>query len=201
MAIGAAEIRAARAALKLGVRDLADLADVSPNTIARLERGEKMHPRTIAYLQGVLMASAVSMRQGRNVCSLVATHPNEGFAKLFDKIWSLPNFRRRPEAGFFALLDIFEGYLDIMHRDAREPDVWERLDLDDARKSLEILDLFGASAYLQHAITPPDDQSPDYPIPSDDAEKVKGCDLAYFRHEVTRLRRRGYGRSEQEAHR
>ena len=36
----------ARAGLGLGVRDIAKLAKVSPNTITRLERGERMFPRT-----------------------------------------------------------------------------------------------------------------------------------------------------------
>ncbi|TIL44933.1 MAG: transcriptional regulator [Mesorhizobium sp.] len=37
----------ARAALGLGVRELANLAKVSPDTVARLERGEALRDRTL----------------------------------------------------------------------------------------------------------------------------------------------------------
>ncbi|WP_432804142.1 helix-turn-helix domain-containing protein [Azospirillum argentinense] len=43
----AAQCRMARAALQLGVRDVAAMANVSPNTIARLERGENLQERTL----------------------------------------------------------------------------------------------------------------------------------------------------------
>ena len=51
--------RMARAALGLGVRDLARLASVSPDTIARLERGEDLRPATIATIRGALEAAGV----------------------------------------------------------------------------------------------------------------------------------------------
>ena len=41
----------ARAALGLGVREIASTAGVSPDTIARLERGEDIRERTIAAVQ------------------------------------------------------------------------------------------------------------------------------------------------------
>ncbi|MBY4639762.1 helix-turn-helix domain-containing protein [Gluconacetobacter entanii] len=49
----------ARAALQLGVRDLASAADVSPTTITRLERGEPLYPRTVAAIRAVLEAAGV----------------------------------------------------------------------------------------------------------------------------------------------
>lgn len=49
----------ARAATGLGVRELAALADVSPNTVARLERGEEMRPATIAAIRSALEAAGV----------------------------------------------------------------------------------------------------------------------------------------------
>tara|TARA_R110000751_G_scaffold180038_1_gene286414 strand:- start:25712 stop:25915 length:204 start_codon:yes stop_codon:yes gene_type:complete len=49
----------ARAALGFGVRDLAELADVSPDTIARLERGEDLKPRTIQAIQAALEIAGV----------------------------------------------------------------------------------------------------------------------------------------------
>lgn len=44
----------ARAGLGLGIRDLAELADVSPNTITRFERGENLHTRTIKAIKEAL---------------------------------------------------------------------------------------------------------------------------------------------------
>lgn len=44
----------ARAALGLGVRDLAEYAQVSPDTIARLERGEKLKNETIIIISNSL---------------------------------------------------------------------------------------------------------------------------------------------------
>jgi transcriptional regulator with XRE-family HTH domain len=49
----------ARAALQIGVRDLAGLAAVSPNTIARLERGEALHARTLTAIRAALEAGGV----------------------------------------------------------------------------------------------------------------------------------------------
>ncbi|TLU70905.1 helix-turn-helix domain-containing protein [Lichenicoccus roseus] len=49
----------ARAALDLGVRDLAQLASVSPNTIARFERGDALYPRTVLAIQSALEAAGV----------------------------------------------------------------------------------------------------------------------------------------------
>lgn len=49
----------ARAALGLGVRDLAKSANVSPDTISRLERGEKLRDATVVEVQSVLEAAGV----------------------------------------------------------------------------------------------------------------------------------------------
>ncbi len=49
----------ARAALQLGVRDAALAAGVSPNTIARLERGEELQPRTLTAIRAALEAAGV----------------------------------------------------------------------------------------------------------------------------------------------
>lgn len=51
--------RMARVALSWGVRDLAAAAKVSPNTIARLERGETLYPRTLGAIQAALEAAGV----------------------------------------------------------------------------------------------------------------------------------------------
>lgn len=49
----------ARAALGLGVRDLAILADVAPATVTRLERGEELMSRTTASIRAALEAAGV----------------------------------------------------------------------------------------------------------------------------------------------
>jgi transcriptional regulator with XRE-family HTH domain len=53
------QCKMARVALGLGVRELAEVAQVSPDTIARLERGEELKPRTIAAVQSALEAAGV----------------------------------------------------------------------------------------------------------------------------------------------
>jgi len=54
----------ARAALKLGVRDVARLADVSPNTVARLERGETLRAATIESISRALESAGVEFTNG-----------------------------------------------------------------------------------------------------------------------------------------
>jgi len=49
----------ARAALGLGVRELAELASVSPDTVARLERGEELKPRTVQAIRAALEAAGI----------------------------------------------------------------------------------------------------------------------------------------------
>ncbi|WP_437353957.1 helix-turn-helix domain-containing protein [Neorhizobium petrolearium] len=49
----------ARTALGLGVRDLAEMAKVSPDTIARLERGDALKERTVQDIRKVLETAGV----------------------------------------------------------------------------------------------------------------------------------------------
>lgn len=53
------QCKMARVALGLGVRELAEAAQVSPDTIARLERGEELKPRTVAAVQTALESAGV----------------------------------------------------------------------------------------------------------------------------------------------
>lgn len=55
----AAQCRMARAALQVGVRELADAALVSPTTITKLERGELLSPRSISAVRSALEAAGV----------------------------------------------------------------------------------------------------------------------------------------------
>jgi transcriptional regulator with XRE-family HTH domain len=53
------QCRMARAALQLGVRELADAAKVSTNTITRFERGELLRERTVDDIRAALEAAGV----------------------------------------------------------------------------------------------------------------------------------------------
>jgi transcriptional regulator with XRE-family HTH domain len=48
------QCRMARAALNMGVRDLAKLAKVATGTITRLEAGEELKPRTVEAIRAAL---------------------------------------------------------------------------------------------------------------------------------------------------
>ncbi len=54
-----AQCRMARAALEISVKELAERASVSTNTIVRLERGEALKDRTIAAIRAALEAAGV----------------------------------------------------------------------------------------------------------------------------------------------
>jgi transcriptional regulator with XRE-family HTH domain len=48
----------------LGVRKLAAAAKVSPDTVVRFERGERLRERTVASLQQVLEAAGIEFIDG-----------------------------------------------------------------------------------------------------------------------------------------
>ena len=55
------QCRMARAALGIGVRELAAAAKVSVDTVARFERGEELKERTIESLQRALEAAGIKL--------------------------------------------------------------------------------------------------------------------------------------------
>jgi transcriptional regulator with XRE-family HTH domain len=57
----------ARAALNIGVRELAEAAKVSTNTVTRLEAGEALKPRTVEAMQRALEAAGVEFLNGSGV--------------------------------------------------------------------------------------------------------------------------------------
>lgn len=59
MPITGDQIRMARAALKWGVRDLAAKAQVSPNTVTRIESGQDANASTLAAIQGAIEKAGV----------------------------------------------------------------------------------------------------------------------------------------------
>src|SRR6516164_4045743 len=58
------QCRMARAALGLGVRELAASAKVSIDTVARFERGDQLKERTVEALQHALEAAGVEFTNG-----------------------------------------------------------------------------------------------------------------------------------------
>ena len=58
----------ARVALDWGVRDLAEAAEMSPNTVSRIEGGEDAKASTLSKIQTVLEANGVRFNQDGCVC-------------------------------------------------------------------------------------------------------------------------------------
>lgn len=67
--MNAVQCKMARAALGLGVRDLAKLATVSVDTISRLERGEELMPRTVSAIRTALEAAGVTFLDNGDVAT------------------------------------------------------------------------------------------------------------------------------------
>jgi len=60
----AVQCKMARAATGLGVRELATAAQVSADTVVRLERGELLKPRTVYAIRAALEAAGVEFTNG-----------------------------------------------------------------------------------------------------------------------------------------
>lgn len=65
----AQQSKMARVATGLGVRDLAKAAGVSPDTIARFERGEELRSSTVEAIRKALEAQGVQFLEGGQVAS------------------------------------------------------------------------------------------------------------------------------------
>jgi hypothetical protein len=57
--LDATQCKMARAALGIGVEDLAVMARVSPNVVFRLEKGETLHQRTVIAIREALELAGV----------------------------------------------------------------------------------------------------------------------------------------------
>ena len=60
----AVQCKMARAAIGFGVRELATAAQVSADTVVRLERGEVLKPRTVEAIRAALEAAGVVFTNG-----------------------------------------------------------------------------------------------------------------------------------------
>lgn len=65
--ITAIQCKMARAALGWGVRDLAKSAEVSIDTVTRLERGETLLPRTVAVIEKAFVTAGIEFFNGTGV--------------------------------------------------------------------------------------------------------------------------------------
>jgi transcriptional regulator with XRE-family HTH domain len=54
----------ARAALQIGIRDIAEMAKVAPGTISRLEAGEELKPRTVEAIRHAFEKAGVAFTNG-----------------------------------------------------------------------------------------------------------------------------------------
>jgi hypothetical protein len=59
-----AQCRMARAALRIGVRELAAMAKVAPGSVARFEAGLSLHERTIAAMHTALERAGIEFDVG-----------------------------------------------------------------------------------------------------------------------------------------
>jgi transcriptional regulator with XRE-family HTH domain len=57
--INGKQLKMARAAVGLGVRDVAKLAEIAPNTVNRFENGGDIRLSTLAKIQNVLEAAGI----------------------------------------------------------------------------------------------------------------------------------------------
>jgi transcriptional regulator with XRE-family HTH domain len=62
--MNAVQCKMARAAVGIGVRELAAAAKVSPDTVARLERGEPLRERTVDAIRAALESAGVEFTNG-----------------------------------------------------------------------------------------------------------------------------------------
>ncbi len=191
------QCRMARAALNIGVRDLAARADVSPNTIARLERGDKLHPRTLWHVQGALEANGVEFLfpdpkspGGGYGVRLSAGNQLSRYGHLFNGLYDLPNLRTEPKGAYEALISIIAKWLDIIEGEGRQPDNWERLYLKYAISYLGEDQIHFAIAHIRSGITPPDNQGNS--ISHDEVSSVASFDLEHFQGRLRMLQGREY---------
>jgi predicted transcriptional regulator len=59
--LDATQCKMARAALGIGVQDLAVMAGVSPDAVFRLEKGETLHQRTVIAIREALELAGVEL--------------------------------------------------------------------------------------------------------------------------------------------
>jgi hypothetical protein len=105
-------------------------------------------------------------------------------------MWDGNDLHDQPEKIYVTCLDLLDQYLRIIQRDGREPDLWERINLNTMLNDLNRGQIHLALTAFRNAITPPDNQSPDYPIDADEAAQHEGLDLTYFWKCVAQLRSR-----------
>jgi transcriptional regulator with XRE-family HTH domain len=82
MIFSAIQCRMARVALGWGVRELAAAAKVSPDTVARFERGDELKERTVDSLRQALEAAGVEFTNGEQPGVLLTKAAGARFSQL-----------------------------------------------------------------------------------------------------------------------
>ena len=62
--MNAMQSRMARAALQIGIRDVAKMAKVAPSTVSRLEAGEELKPRTLEAIEQAFVKAGIVFTNG-----------------------------------------------------------------------------------------------------------------------------------------
>jgi transcriptional regulator with XRE-family HTH domain len=110
----------ARAALKLGVRDVATAAQVSPNTVTRLEAGLPVNSSTVAAIRAALEAAGVEFIAENGGGAGVRLRQPEKELKLREQI---ANLRRRLDIAKVRVdKDTQADLVDILGRDFGKSD-------------------------------------------------------------------------------
>lgn len=93
------QCKMARVALGLGVRELAEAAKVSPDTIARLERGDALKDRTVEAIKAALETAGVIFVEENGEGPGVRMRKDRDPENLAETIEALDQERAGMEAG------------------------------------------------------------------------------------------------------
>jgi transcriptional regulator with XRE-family HTH domain len=159
--ISAAQCRMARAALQLGVRDLAERARVSASTITRLESGEPLRERTVEAVQKALEAAGMEFSVGAGIGDA------DVGVRLRGSVWPHPQTGRRTVtlagstidlrchvAAFYASEEEEERVMMPFLREGQEAGDCAVLVLDAAKRGQRVRRLTGAGIAIAGDQTP-----------------------------------------------
>ena len=96
------QCKMARAGTGMGIKELAEAAEVSPNTVVRLEGGENIRPRTLRAIRAALEAAGVEFIDengggpGVRLVRAQTTRPSNGAAPHDDDSNDTPGAKTAP---------------------------------------------------------------------------------------------------------
>lgn len=190
--LSAVQSKMARAALGLGVRDLAQQAGVSPNTIARLEAGERLHNRTLAYIKGAIEAlgiefispDAVSIQGGEGI--RICPHaPSTAMGRFLRRLADTSIRFDDQITAKRKILSLLEEYLAIVDMDSRDLDDWEKVSFHQMIHAYRLTWLNLCINSFVSAIAPPDNRSTEYPIGQDRIDQASEICKGFIRNFIS----------------